>query len=85
MLSTQDCLDYCDLIDDEVAMLAHHEHLPYPAAVQLACCLVQTDEGTQVMRCILKDCLCEAEDCGGRQASEAAQRALQHFSAIHPA
>jgi hypothetical protein len=85
MLSIQECLDYCDLSDDEVAMVAHHEHLPFPSAVQLACCLVQTDEGTQTMRCILKDCVCEAETCGAGQASEAARRALKHFTATHQA
>ena len=85
MLSTQDCLDYCDLTEDEVALLAHHEHLPYPSAVQLACGLVQTDEGTKTMRCILKDCVCEAETCGEGLNKAAARRALKQFSHAHHA
>lgn len=83
MLSIQDCLDYCDLTEEEVALLAHHEHLPYPSAVQLACGLVQTDAGTRTMRCILKDCVCEAETCGEGETKAAARRALKQFSKTH--
>jgi hypothetical protein len=83
MLSIQDCLDFCDLTEEEIAMVAHHEHLPYPSAIQLACCLVQTDEGTKAMRCILKDCVCEADTCGGALASAEARRALNHFAHAH--
>jgi hypothetical protein len=85
MLSIQDCLDYSDLTEEEVALLAHHEHLPFPSAVQLACCLVQTDEGTQTMRCILKDCVCEAETCGEGPAKAAARHALKQFAEAHQA
>ena len=85
MLSIQDCLDYCDLTDEEVALLAHHEHLPYPTAIQLACGLVQTDEGTQTMCCILKDCVCEAEISGERAAKATARHALKQFAQAHHA
>lgn len=84
MLSTQDCLDYCDLDDEEVTLVADHEHLPFPTAVQLACCLVQTEEGTQVIRCILEDCVCAAKREGRATATSTARRALAHFTAAHP-
>ena len=85
MLSIQDCLDYSDLTEEEVVLLAHHEHLPYPSAVQLACGLVQTDAGTKTMRCILKDCVYEAEICGEGLGRAAARRALKQFSHAHHA
>ncbi len=85
MLSIQDCLDYSDLTEEEVALLAHHEHLPFSCAAQLACGLVQTDEGTQTMRCILKDCVCEAETCGEGAAKAAARHALKQFAQAHHA
>ncbi len=28
MLSIRDCLDYCDLTDDEVSLIAEHEGIP---------------------------------------------------------
>jgi len=85
MLSIQECLDYSDLTEEEVALVAHHEHLPFPCAAQLACGLVQTDEGTQTMRCILKDCVCEAETCGEGLDKAAARRALKQFTRAHHA
>lgn len=83
MLSIQDCLDYSDLTEEEVTLFAHHEHLPFPCAAQLACGLVQTDEGARIMCCILKDCVCEAETCGKRAAKATARHALKQFSQAH--
>lgn len=45
MLSIRDCLDYCDLTDEEVLLIAEHEDIPDAAAAQLCCGLVQTPEG----------------------------------------
>lgn len=36
MLTWRDFLDYCDLTEEEVATIAHDEHLPPIAAAQLA-------------------------------------------------
>lgn len=40
MLSIRDCLDYCDLTDEEVLLIAEHEDIPDAAAAQLCCGLV---------------------------------------------
>lgn len=84
MLSLKDCLDYCDLSEDEVALIAHHEHLDFPEAAQLACCLVQSDEGTQTLRCLLEEEICDAATFGGQEYVAAAARALVHFNTWHP-
>jgi hypothetical protein len=44
MLSLQDCLDMCELSEDEVLAIAHQEHLPEITAAALAHCLVRTRE-----------------------------------------
>ncbi|HEX5125897.1 MAG TPA: hypothetical protein VFW00_04080 [Rhodocyclaceae bacterium] len=49
MLSKRDCLDYCDLTDDEIALFAQYEHLSEHVAVTVACGLIQTDEGVSRM------------------------------------
>ena len=49
MLSIRDCLDYCDVTDDEVALIAEHEDIPDVAAAQVVCGLVQTPEGVMVL------------------------------------
>lgn len=84
MLSLKDCLDYCDLSEDEVALIAHHEHLDFPEAAQLACCLVQSDEGTQVLRCLLEEEISDAATCGAQEYFAAAERAFVHFNTWHP-
>jgi hypothetical protein len=84
MISMKDCLDYSDLTEDEVAVIAEHERLPYPCAVELACCLAQSQEGTEVLRCLLKDAVCDAKNCHRPEVLQTARRALKQFVANHP-
>jgi len=85
VISIKDCLDYSDLTEDEVAAIAEHEHLPYACAAQLACCLAQSNDGTEVLRCLLKNAVCDAESCGHAEALRTAQVAYTQFTANHPA
>lgn len=84
MISIKDCIDYSDLTEDEVAAIAEHEHLPFATAAQLACCLAQSQDGTEVLRCLLKNAVCDAESCGHAEALRTAQNAYRQFSANHP-
>lgn len=84
MISIKDCIDYSDLTEDEVATIAEHEHLPYASAAQLACCLAQSQDGAEVLRCLLKDAVCDADNCGHAEVLEMAQRAYAQFIANHP-
>ncbi|MCX8018480.1 MAG: hypothetical protein N2690_11360 [Rhodocyclaceae bacterium] len=84
MISIKDCLDYSDLTEDEVAAIAEHEHLPYAGAAQLACGLAQTEEGTEVLRCLLKNALCDAQRCQHSETLQTARRAYAQFLANHP-
>ena len=45
MLSLEDCLALCELSEDEVLAIAHHEHLPEIAAAELGNYLCHTPEG----------------------------------------
>ncbi len=84
MISIRDCIDYSDLTDDEIEVVAEHEHLPFGSAAQLACCLAQTKEGEQVLRCLLKDAVCDAKTCGRKGTLQLARRALRQFCLHHP-
>ena len=84
MISIKDCIDYSDLTEDEVTAIAEHEHLPYVSAAQLACCLAQSQDGTEVLRCLLKDAVCDAASCGHAEALRVAQRAYHQFTSNHP-
>lgn len=84
MISIKDCLDYSDLTEDEAAIVAEHEHLPYASAAELICCLAQSNDGTEVLRCLLKDCICDAARCGHAEALGLAKKAYAQFTANHP-
>lgn len=84
MISIKDCLDYSDLTEEEVAVIAEHEHLPFASAAQMACCLAQSQDGTEMLRCLLKNAICDAQDCGHAEALGVAQRAYSQFVANHP-
>ncbi len=55
MLTFEDCLNYCDLSEDEVDVVAEHEHLPGIVACELASCLLCTSEGQQTFMRFLED------------------------------
>lgn len=84
MISIKDCIDYSDLTEDEVTAIAEHEHLPYACAAQLACGLAQSQDGTEVLRCLLKDAVCDAASCSHAETLQTAQRAYAQFIANHP-
>jgi len=84
MISIKDCIDYSDLTEDEVAAIAEHEHLPFASAAQLACGLAQTEDGTELLRCLLKNAVCDATNCSHAETLRTAQRAYAQFIANHP-
>ena len=84
MISIHDCIDYSDLTEDEIAVIADHEHMPFVTAAQLACCLAQSEDGAQLLRCLLKNAVCDAEACGEKETLTQARRALKQFCANHP-
>jgi hypothetical protein len=84
MISIKDCLDYSDVTEDEVAVIAEHEQIPYVSAAQLVCCLAQSEEGTEVLRCLLKNAVCDAKNCGHAKSLLEAQVAYEQFVANHP-
>lgn len=84
MISLKDCLDYSDLTEEEACVIAAHEHLPYPCAVELACGLAQTGEGEELLRCLLKAAIRDARLDHDTAALRTARHALDQFTVAHP-
>ncbi|MCB1889034.1 MAG: hypothetical protein KDH20_15610 [Rhodocyclaceae bacterium] len=84
MLSIRDCLDYCDLTDDEVALIAEHEAIPDAAAAHIACGLVQTPEGVLILSQFMAEMLHRAESRGDRARAEQVRRICARFLQDHP-
>ncbi|TAH50397.1 MAG: hypothetical protein EYC67_02950 [Betaproteobacteria bacterium] len=84
MLSIRDCLDYCDLTEDEVSLIAEHEGIPDIAAAQVACGLVQTPEGVLLITNYMLDLIERADEEGDRAKAERARQLCAQFMADHP-
>lgn len=83
MISLKDCLDYSDLTEEEVEVIAAHEHLPYPFAVEMACGLSQTYEGEGLILRLLKAAVRDARHDHDVVALKTAQHAVKQFSTDH--
>lgn len=84
MLTMRDCLDYCDLTDEEVDMLARHEHISGDIAAPFACSLVQTEEGVAFFSQSLSDVVAEAIEDGRPDDVGHALEIYAEFCAAHP-
>ena len=84
MLGLEDCLALCELSEEEVLAIAHHEHLPEIAAAELGNYLVRTPEGEMRLKTIIRDDIAEACACGDRQRELALKLMLRNFVLQHP-
>jgi hypothetical protein len=84
MLSLEDCLALCDLSEEEVLAIAHHEHLPEIAAAELGNYLVHTPEGEMRIKAIIRDDIAEACAGGDRMRGLALKLMLRNFVLQHP-
>jgi len=84
MLSIHDCQGMCGLTEDELQVLADHEHLPLIVASELAATLLRTPRGTwQVRNCLLD----ELEKSVARKELDKAkrlERVISGFISAHP-
>ncbi len=84
MLSIRDCLDYCDLTEEEIELIAEHEDIPDVAAAQLACGLVQTPEGVLILTHYMQELVERAARRGDIDKAERARGLCARFMADHP-
>lgn len=84
MLSIRDCLDYCDLTEEEVSLIAEHQDIPDAAAAQVCCGLVQTPEGVMVLTNFMLDLIERANACGDTRKAARAASLCERFMKDHP-
>lgn len=84
MLSLEDCLALCELTEDEVLAIAHHEHIPEIAAAELGNYLVHTPEGERRIKSIIRDDIAEARAVGDRTRELTLKLVLRNFVQHHP-
>ena len=83
MITLQDCIDLCGLVEDEVAAISEHEHVPEIAATALASYLLR-QHGSEAIRGMIIDDIHKALDDGRVKHAGELFGALQHFLRDHP-
>jgi hypothetical protein len=73
MLTLQDCLELCELTEDEVLAIAEHENLTEIAALEFGNYLVHTPEGERRIKAMIVEDIDAAR--AGRRAPRCAAQA----------
>jgi hypothetical protein len=84
MLSLQDCLALCELTEEQVLAIAHHQRLPEIAAAELGHYLVRTPQGRMRVKSMIRDDLVEARVRGDGVRELALKLVLRDFVLQHP-
>src|SRR3954467_5788399 len=83
MLTLEDCLGLCDLTEQEVLAIAHHEHVPEMAALELGNYLVHTPEGEMRIKAIILDDIPAARGAG-QAAGEVSLKVVPRNFVVQP-
>jgi hypothetical protein len=83
MLSLAECIGMSDLTEDEIAVIAEHEHVPDIVAVELGQDLLKTPKGVFILKCYISDVLEQAKLAGKRDKVKRLDRLLTRFNAEH--
>jgi hypothetical protein len=84
MLSLQDCIDVSGLTEEEVAIIAEHEHLSMIVAAELGCELLKTPKGIFTLKGYIVDIRERTAHDGNRDEAKRIDKVLTRFIASHP-
>ena len=83
MLTFEDCLELCELSEEEIRAIAEHEHLPQIVALELGNYLMRGPDGELLVSHMLIDDIRAAERRGDRVHAATLKRALRQFIEQH--
>jgi uncharacterized hydantoinase/oxoprolinase family protein len=84
MLTIKDCLDFCELTEEEILAIAEHENLPEVVAVELGNALAQTAAGEQRVEEMIVEDIAAAQRAGNLRHAATLKVVLQRFIEKHP-
>lgn len=84
MLTYQECLDLCELEEDEIEAIAEHEQLPEIAALELGEYLVNSPEGVPMIKKMILEDIEHARARGDFRHAAKLRSVLKHFVETHP-
>lgn len=83
MLTLKQCVDFCELTEEEVHAIAEYERVPEIAAAGLGSSLLQSRGGIQAIQNYILENIHYAESRGEIWKVEHLQQVLAQFSAAH--
>ena len=83
MLTIRDCIDMCQLTEDEIAAVAEHEHVPDIIALEMGNYLCVTTEGERRLSHMIVEDIETARARGNLAHAAKLRRVLQHFLERH--
>lgn len=83
MLTYKECLEMCDLSDDEIEAIAEHEHLEPIVAMALGKYMLEHNGSQQIRQYILDD-IEQARVQGNSAKMALLTQTLCHFMTTHP-
>lgn len=84
MLTLQDCLELSGLTEDEVSIIAEHEHVPEIIAAELGSTLLNTPKGVYQIKQMMLEELEKAASNGQRDKEKQIDKIYARFNASHP-
>ena len=84
MLCLEDCIALSSLTEEEIAAIAEHEHLTMIVAAELGSYLVQTPNGSNYIRAMIRDDIMAAHTHGDLLHELALKLVLRHYLSCHP-
>lgn len=84
MVDYESALALAELSQEEVDAIAHHEHLPAMAALELGQYLCTTPEGERALKRIILDELNAFRERGDHLGAARLRLVLKHFVETHP-
>lgn len=84
MLTLQECVDFCELTEEEVQEIAEHEHVPEIVAAELGHSLLKSPRGIYIIRRYLLENLERAASNGNLRKARHLDKVITRFNAAHP-
>jgi hypothetical protein len=84
MVTLRDCLGLSELAEDEVHLIAEHEHIPEIVAAELGSELLQSTDGVTTLKAYILDCVEHARRARAFDRADALYAIYRRFDATHP-
>lgn len=83
MLRFEDCLELCELTEEEIQAIAEHEHIPAIVALELGSTLIRGPDGELLVSHMVIDDIRAAERRGDLAHAAQLKNTLRHFIEEH--